>query len=278
MHSICCHVRCSRMAIWLLAVVLFSMGRAAAGQDIPLTCYSTVFEPFVIEHADGRISGIDVDVIEEVARRTNLTITVRLKPWLRLEQDFREGRAVSCAFAYSRTDERLAYMRFTQVPLHTTAYVLFYRQDRLPKYTGLSSLQDRTVAVNRGFRRPAEFDEALAAGQFKLFEVTQERQSLQMLERGRVDAVLANLDVGRYLIKRMRLSAQIVAGPAISSMPTFLVFSRNPHYAGYVPRIDQALQQIIADGTYQRIFDRYTGLPAATAKPPAPALATEQER
>lgn len=267
MHSYHRPLRSARAVFWLIATLLLGVDRVAhAQQEAPLTCYSTAFEPFVIQHADGRISGIDVDVIAEIAARTGLTIRIGLKPWLRLEQDFREGNAVSCAFAYSRSAERLAYMQFTEVPLHTTEYVLFYRRDRLPDYRGLESLRGRTIAVNRGFRRPAAFDEALAAGQFKLFEVTQDRQSMQMLERGRIDAVLANLDVGRYLIKQLGLSEQIVAGPALSSMPTFLVFSSDPQYTAYVPRFDQALRQVIADGTYQRIFDRYTRLKVAPAR------------
>lgn len=255
--------RSVRVIFWLMVILVPGVDPDIhAGQDDPLICYSTAFEPFVIQQANGDISGIDVDVIAEIAARTGLNIQIRLKPWLRLEQDFREENAVSCGFAYSRTAERQAYMQFTQVPLHTTEYVLFYRRDRLPGSAGLDSMQGRTIAVNRGFRRPVEFDEALAAGRFKLFEVTKDRQSMQMLERGRVDAVLANLDVGRYLIKRLGLSEQIVAGPALSSMPTFLVFSSDPQYAAYVPRFDQALQQVIADGTYQRIFDHYTRLPA----------------
>jgi len=275
MHNYHRPLRSAQAVFWLIATLQLGVDRVAhAQQEAPLTCYSTAFEPFVIQHADGHTSGIDVDVIAEIAARTGLNIRIGLKPWLRLEQDFREGSAVSCAFAYSRSAERLAYMQFTRVPLHTTEYVLFYRRDRLPEYRGLDSLRGRTIAVNRGFRRPAAFDEALAAGQFKLFEVTQDRQSMQMLERGRIDAVLANLDVGRYLIKQLGLSEQIVAGPALSSMPTFLVFSGDPQYTAYVPRFDQALQEVIADGTYQRIFDRYTRLstlPASgTTLPAAP--------
>lgn len=266
MHSNLRPVRSARAPVWLVATLLFGVARLShALQDAPLTCYSTAFEPFVIHQADGHISGIDVDVIAEIAARTGLNIRIGLKPWLRLEQDFHEGNAVGCGFAYSRTAERLAYMQFTQVPLHTTEYVLFYRRDRLPEFSGLDSMRGRTIAVNRGFRRPAAFDEALAAGQFKLFEVTKDRQSMQMLERGRIDAVLANLDVGRYLIKQLGLSEQIVAGPPLSSMPTFLVFSLDPQYTAYVPRFDQALRQVIADGTYQRIFERYTKLEAAPA-------------
>jgi polar amino acid transport system substrate-binding protein len=266
MHSNCRPARSAPVIFWLLITLVLGAARGVhAREDAPLTCYSTAFEPFVIQQANGDTSGIDVDVIAEIAARSGLNIRIGLKPWLRLEQDFREGHEVSCGFAYSRTAERLAYMQFTEVPLHTTEYVLFYRRDRLPEYHGLESMRGRTIAVNRGFRRPAEFDEALAAGQFKLFEVTQDRQSMQMLERGRIDAVLANLDVGRYLIKQLGLSEQIVAGPPLSSMPTFLVFSLDPRYAAYVPRFDQALRQLIADGTYQRIFDRYTRLEALAA-------------
>lgn len=244
------------LAAWLLATA------AWAAEPPALTCYSTAFEPFVIEQADGRIDGIDVEVIRELAVRIGQPIDIRLMPWLRLEQAFRSGQRVACGFSYSRTDERQAYLQYTQVPLHTTQYVLFYRRSVLGDWRGLASLAGRTVAVNRGFRRPPAFDQALRDGQFRLFEVTQDSQSLQMLQRGRIDAVLANADVGHYLIRKLQLDADISASPPLESMPTFLVFARQPQYAELAQRVDAALAQMLADGSYQRILARYR-LPAA---------------
>lgn len=247
----------------LLTIFLLLCAPLLRAQEAPvLTCYSTAFEPFVIEHANGEISGIDVDVIREIARRTGLNISIGLKPWLRLEQEFREGNKVACGFAYSLTEARQQYLHFTRVPLHTTEYVLFYRREDIPVYQGLESLRGKTVAVNRGFRRPEAFDQALKAGVFKLFEVTEDSQGFQMLERHRVDAVLANQDVGRYQLFRLQPMVDVGVSPSLTRMPTYLVFARHSPTAAYAERFDQALSEIIADGTYQRIYQRYTGEPA----------------
>ena len=257
----CTQRELARLLMSLATICLLLFAPLLRAQQAPaLTCYSTAFEPFVIVHANGEVGGIDVDVIREIAVRTGLNITISLKPWLRLEQDFREGKQdIACGFAYSLTDARQHYLQYTGVPLHTTEYALFYRRADIPAYLGLESLRGKTVAVNRGFRRPEAFDLAHKAGVFKLFEVTEDSQSFQMLERGRVDAVLANSDVGRYQLFRLQPLVDIGESPSLSSMPTFLVFSRHSPAAAYAERFDKALNEIIADGTYQRIYRRYTG-------------------
>lgn len=251
-----------RQRITLTAFFLLLCAPLLHAQETPvLTCYSTAFEPFVIEHANGEISGIDVEVIREIAQRTGLNISIGLKPWLRLEQEFREGNKVACGFAYSQTEARQQYLHFTRVPLHTTEYVLFYRRADIPEYQGLDSLRGKTVAVNRGFRRPEAFDQALSAGVFSVFEVTEDSQGFQMLERGRVDAVLANQDVGRYQLFRLQPLVEIGVSPPLSRMPTYLVFARHAPAAAYAERFDQALRAMLADGSYARIYRRYTGEP-----------------
>jgi polar amino acid transport system substrate-binding protein len=247
-----------------VASLLAMVPLARAADEAPLTCFSTAFEPFVIERPNGEISGIDVDVIREVAQRTGLNIQIGLKPWLRLEQDFRDGNtSVTCGFAYSLTDVRQGYLHYTLVPLHTTEYVLFYRSADIPDYQGLESLRGMRVAVNRGFRRPEAFDQAFREGLFDVFEVTEDSQGFQMLGLGRVDAVLANSDVGRYQIARLQTSVALSASPPLSSMPTYMVFAKDSSAVAYAERVDKALSEIVADGTYQRIFQRYTSKPPA---------------
>lgn len=75
--------------------------------------------------------------------------------------------------------------------------------------------------------------------------------------------MLANSDVGRYQLFRLQPLVDIGESSSLSSMPTFLVFACNSPAAAYAQRFDKALGEIIADGTYQRIYRRYTGAPAA---------------
>jgi len=217
---------------------------------------STVFAPYVIEK-NGIVSGVDVDVVKEIGRRLHIDIEIGIKPWVRLEKDIESGQE-QCAFAYFRTSARQAYMDFTNVPLHITSYTLFTQDDRVENYRQLTDINGFVVGINRGFKTTSEFETAVRRGDVKEFRVEQEEQSFQMLNAQRVDAVLTNYFVGAYQIKQLGYTNVVPLFPPLDSTPAFLTFSKRAGLEDLVTLFDSALYEILIDGTYQRIFDRYT--------------------
>lgn len=245
--------RCSRIALILL---LTFIGGVSYGSPIErLVCVSTVFEPYVIEQ-DGKVTGIDVDVVREIGRRLNIEIDVQLKPWIRLEKDIESGEE-SCAFAYFQTPRREQYMDFTNVPLHITSYALFTKENPTLDYRGLSDIKGYRVGINQGFKTPAAFDEAVERNELIEFRVAEEAQSFQMLEVDRLDAVLTNSFVGAYQVKKLGLKNIEPLFPPLSSTPAYLTFSKEADLSHLVQNFNSALYEILLDGTYQDIFDRY---------------------
>lgn len=220
-----------------------------------LTCYSTVFSPFVIEE-NGDIKGIDVDVIKEVGRRLHLDISFALKPWKRLEQDVKDG-TVSCVAAYFRTEDRMEYMDFTSVPLHITSYTLFTNKVEVKAFKTFKDLNGWAIGVNRGFKTTPEFESAMSNGWITKYDVKSDEQSVKMVSSNRLDAMLTNYHVGLYNIKKLGASDVRPLLPSIRSTPTYLVFSKKQNLAHLVPKFDEALFSVIQDGTYQRIVDQY---------------------
>jgi polar amino acid transport system substrate-binding protein len=239
-------------------------GAVASAQEIDrIRCLSTVFEPYVIEEQDGRVVGVDADVVREIGRRLNIDIEIELKPWVRLEKDIERG-AEDCAFAYFRTAQREAYMDFTQVPLHITNYVLFTRTDQTLDYRGLSDIEGFRVGVNLGFKTPPEFEDAVERKSIFEIRVEEDAQSFQMLNAERIDAVLTNSFVGAYQVKNLGYEDITPLFPPLSSTPAFLAFSKKSNLSSLVQKFDAALYEILIDGTYQKIFDRYMKLPSDT--------------
>lgn len=239
------------------AAVLFLLFPFASYSQEPraLTCYSTVFSPFVIE--DNReIKGIDVDVIKEVGRRLHLDISFSLKPWKRLEQDVKDG-TVSCVAAYFRTEERMEYMDFTSVPLHITSYTLFTNKVEVEGFKTFKDFKGWTIGVNRGFKTTPEFEAAMINGWITKYDVKSDEQSLKMVSSNRLDAMLTNYHVGLYNIKKFGVSDVRPLLPSIRSTPAYVVFSKKQNLAHLVPKFDEALFSVIQDGTYQRIVDQY---------------------
>jgi len=66
-------------ALAIITIMVFSM---VAHSALPkkLTCYSTAFEPYVIDN-NGRISGIDVEIIQMAGADLGIDIEFSLMPW-----------------------------------------------------------------------------------------------------------------------------------------------------------------------------------------------------
>ena len=243
------------------AMVASIMGLAALpgwGQTKEITCYSDAFAPFVI--VDGaNIRGIDVDTIAEAGHRIGAKVHFKILPWVRLERELALGAesAVECAFAYTQTPERGAYMDFTTVPLKLTELVLFVRNGSFESFQGFEMLKDKSIGIRRGFKIPAALRTLIDQGSIKLEEVNVDLQNFEKLKRGRLDAILSNHEVGDETIRHMS-SADIVAlYPPVQVTPTYMVFNKAKNLSAWVPLFDKGLKAVVADGTYRKIKAQY---------------------
>lgn len=251
-----------RKHLLLLAWVYFLCAGFAHSADIPpqLTCYSTPFEPYVIKKETDKgheIVGVDVEIVQLVGRELGIAIDFEMMPWKRLEHEVKNGN-VDCVAAYFRTLDREPFMLFTHVPLHITAYTLFVGKNS-PAYAPLEQIRNWSIAVNRGFKTTPELELAVSQNRVELVELNSTRQGFDMLALGRVNAVLTNLHVGRYLTKQHYDGAFHPMKPSLSATPAYLVFARKTALEPLVPLFDEALMNVMIDGRYMEVFDRYMG-------------------
>lgn len=245
-----------RLFLSVLWGSLMLAGLAQATEIEKLNCFSTTFEPFVIDQ-DGSVSGIDVDVVTEAGRSIGVDVTFALMPWSRLESALQDGK-VDCVAAYFRTPEREEYMHFTGVPLHITAYSFFVNVGDKPAYTSIQEVNGWTIGVNRGFKTTTEFEQAVAEKRITLVELNSTKQGFDMLRLKRLDAVLTNQHVGLYLTKLYHPGAFEALKPSLRATPAYLVFSKKEKLKQLVGRFNESLMELMTDGRYQKIFQGYT--------------------
>lgn len=239
----------------LVFLALVAAGTVAA-QHQEIVCVSTIYEPFIVQEG-ATLRGIDFDVVAEICRRLDIKVTFKLLPWTRLEQYMRQGDE-QCVVAYFETPERLEFMDFMNVPIHITAYTVFVQAGFARTFYRIEDLEGMIIGVNRGFKTTPEFDAMVKSGRLRVEEVTEDAQSFQKLALGRIDGVLTNYHVGMYTIKKLGLEGVIKPlFPPLSSTSCYLTFSKKSGLAYLIPAFDAALFEIMIDGTYQRIFNRY---------------------
>jgi polar amino acid transport system substrate-binding protein len=246
-----------------LAFALVPSSRVAA-QTTPasptrLECVADVYPPYTLE-SGGVVSGIGADLLVEAGRRAGVDIVVKLLPFARIENELKRGAAshVACAYAFSKTPEREAYMLFGTVPQSVTRYVLYAKSNKGGAYTGVNALQGARIGVRLAFRLPDAIKQMGEVGSLTLDAVNDDELNFRKLALGRLDFVLTNQDVGESMIRRLQLTDVHALRPAVAEFPTYVVFNKALEQApAWRNAIDRGLQAVRTDRSEQRIREQY---------------------
>ena len=245
---------CVLVCAWMLATA-----HNAFAQATEITCYSDVFAPYVVQNGS-TISGIDTDAIAEAGRRVGVKVTFKTLPWVRLEKEIEKGAnsTVDCAFAYTLTEARQAYMVFTTTAIKQSVLSIYARKDSFPNYKGLADIKGKTLGIRRGFKLPPDLQTMVDKHEITIDEINQDDQNFQKLSKGRVDAILSNQDVAATALRQTGMENIVALNPPILSIATFVVFNKaKNNLAPLVPMFDKGIAEINADGTYKKIRAKY---------------------
>ncbi len=111
---------------------------------------SADFPPFSFRGADDAITGFDIDVIKEVAKRLSMTIDLQDKPFGTLLPQIELGQIHAIAAGMTPTEERAKHVRFTRPYLSSNPLLIVTRSGS-DKVTGLEDLKGKNVIVNTGY-------------------------------------------------------------------------------------------------------------------------------
>ncbi len=166
------------------AVMLLTMYAAVAGAET-LLVYGDDSYPPVIYSANGKPSGILVDILHNVSARTGDTYELRLFPWKRAYEHSRAGRAA--VVGVSKTTERLVEFDFSD-PIYFDDIQIVVKKGREFPFTQLSDLKGKTVGGVLGASYGDVVDAAIKDGLFRMDQDTGQKGRLHKVLLDRVDA------------------------------------------------------------------------------------------
>jgi len=252
---------------FLFLVILLSSLHGTQANTAPhipiqeITCYSTNYPPYVIvSDLASTTRGIDVDLLQEVERRSGIKINVRIDPWLRIEYRLKNGD-IDCVFAFFDTKKRKAYASYSKVPMHVTNYTVFVPSHVADKVEGLVDLTGKRIGVNAGFQTTQTFENLRAKGEIIAMRVKNDLQSFKMIATGRLDAVLTSRDVGDWIIEEHKFENISAIAQSLVQKPAYLVVRPSPELHQWLELFDRTLQQIYQDGTVEKIKNKYLSHP-----------------
>lgn len=237
------------------------LGSLTVGLEVP-------FEPFEYE-VDGALTGFDVDLIRAIAEEINLKAQFVSTDFDRLVEAVASGELDAAASAMRITEEREQRVDFVG-PYYVANQVLIVNAGLAP---GIGSLEDLTsedtVIVQHETTGRDWAEENLAPRGVHLQNVIEATAAFDLLESGRVTAFISDESLATTEVNNrsgLRVVQTIDTGERYG-------IAVNPSLTRLVTAMNQALEKLIADGTYDKIYSIYEGLApngAVTARQPSP--------
>jgi polar amino acid transport system substrate-binding protein len=247
------------MVLAVAMVALSGCGRPAAqppqGQEQPkpelVMGTNAEFAPFEFVNEANEIVGFDVDLAREIADRLGYVLKIDNMAFDGLIPALKTGRIDMIVAAMTITEERLLEVNFSD-PYYNAGQVIVVRADN----TDINSVEDlkagRKIAVQLGTTGDLTAQE-IAASEENISRFQQISLAFKEVELGRADAVLVDNPVAERFMKTNE-GFRIVGDTLTQENFGIAVNKDNPELLG---KINRALADIVADGTYDELIGKW---------------------
>jgi polar amino acid transport system substrate-binding protein len=217
-------------------------------------CTDIPYAPFEFEQ-DGKVVGIDAEIMRALGGRLGLTVEFRDTDFDAIFGALTAGNCDVIASSVSITEERKKTFDFSEGYYDIVQSLLVRKADE-GKYADLPQLRGRTVGVQSG-TTGADYAKAQAgANGYTVKEFTGADELFTALKANQVDGVLQDLPVNAYHAK--------TAGDTVVVKK---FETQKEQYGIVIPKgradlkkaIDEALKRIRQDDTYNTILRNYLG-------------------
>lgn len=240
----------------VLATLLGSGGTAAAApaptsvQELPKVLRvgtEGVYPPFSY-HQGNKLTGYDVEFMEALGRKAGVRIQFVEVPWDSMFAALSSGRIDVVANQVTKNPEREGLYDLSTPYIETTGVVVVAEDDDSVKK--LSDIKGKRAGQNL----TSNWAETAKANGAQVVGVDSMDKAIQNLRQGSVDVVVNDkLAVRNFLATTDNPGVKIVAETDDKS-ESVLAARKN---SGYVPALNKGINELKADGTSQRLYDKY---------------------
>lgn len=213
---------------------------------------SGAYKPFSFDEG-GEIVGFDVDIATEIADRLDREpVMMSPVPFDTLIQGLRDGRYDALVASHGITPEREEQVDFTRPYYRSGAQVFVGTGD--DRIAGAEDLDGMRVGVVKASTYLDLANTLTEPGLVTTYD--SDVVALQDLTTGRIDAVITDMLVGLIAKDEAGLEIEAVGTPIEQDEMGIAVQDGDTEL---LDAINEALEGMIADGTYAEISDRWFG-------------------
>lgn len=191
---------------WLIYSFLYSAPSLAAGT---MHCgLADGYPPFQFK-ANGP-AGIDYEILQRVAKEIDMSLQVQQTKWDDVVALLRLGK-IDCAAGMEVNEARQKMFDFTQVIYARRNAVFILEENK--KLTSIDDLVQHRIAGDRQSFVERYFEKANLLNKMRVVHPATKAESMELLKRKEVDAVIAPLEVGLYLARELGLKVKVLVDP-----------------------------------------------------------------
>jgi His/Glu/Gln/Arg/opine family amino acid ABC transporter permease subunit len=212
-----------------------------------------VYQVYSYHDGSDKLVGYDVEMITAIAQKIGWRVEFVETPWDSMMAALEANRFDLVANQVTFSDERAAKYDLSEPYLQTGGSILVRKGDT--SITSIADLRGKTTAQSITSSWSGVAEQAGA----KIEAVNSFTDAVNVLAQGRVDAVVNDTGVVRnYLAVTPGANVEIAAQTPDKAESVFAARKGS----GIMPEIDRGLTEIRADGTAERISQKYFGAQA----------------
>ncbi|MBF0639822.1 MULTISPECIES: ABC transporter substrate-binding protein [Pseudomonas] len=238
--------------ILLAAAVTLAFSASAAAETLKMGI-EAAYPPFNNKDASGQVVGFDKDIGDALCAKMKVECTVVTSDWDGIIPALNAKKFDFLISSLSITDERKQAVDFTD-PYYSNKLQFIAPKDKTEFKTDKASLKGKIIGAQRATLAGTWLEDNLGDDiTIKLYD-TQENAYLD-LTSGRLDAILADKYVNYEWLKSDAGKPYEFKGePMVESDKIGIAVRKKDPLR---EKLNAALKEIVADGTYKKINDKY---------------------
>lgn len=213
---------------------------------------SGLLKPLNYKDTNGVLTGFDVEIGNEIAKRIGLEANPVTNPWETILQGLKGGKYDAIIGSMTHTEERAKQVDFTD-PYYISGGQIFIAETNDAVKTK-DDLKGKVIGVVQASTHK-DVAETLT-DKTKVKGYPTDIYALQDLVPGRVDAVITDRVVGTSAIKNQGLKIKATGEVLNKENIAIAVTKDNPELT---KKINEAIKAMIEDGTYEQISVKWFG-------------------
>ncbi|MBH8612280.1 ABC transporter substrate-binding protein [Pseudomonas mohnii] len=236
--------------IFLAAAVTLAFSAGAMAETLKMGI-EAAYPPFNNKDASGNVVGFDKEIGDALCAKMKVECTVVTSDWDGIIPALNAKKFDFLISSMSITDERKQAVDFTD-PYYSNKLQFIAPKDKEFK-TDKASLQGKVIGAQRATLAGTWMEDNMPGVEVKLYD-TQENAYLD-LTSGRLDGILADKYVNyEWLKSDAGHSYEFKGDPVEESDKIGIAVRKNDPIR---EKLNAALKEIVADGTYKKINDKY---------------------